>query len=76
MKKIAFYTSVPLIFMIAIVISCIEFVASVTKGITAVVEVLVSRWEYWTANIKPGEIINCPWKQSLMEVFGDAYQGY
>lgn len=76
MKKIVFYASVPLMIVIAIVIGCIEFVASVAKGIVAVVEALAWRWECWADDVKPGEIVDCPWKQSLMEVFGDAYQGY
>lgn len=76
MKQIAFYLSVPLIFAAAIVLGSIAFIASVLQGVIAVFEVLILRWECWTGDVKPGEIINCPWQQSIIEVFGDAYEGY
>lgn len=73
MKKIVFYASVPVIFVMAMVLAPVQFIVMVLSGIIAIIENIAMRWECWATDIKPGELINCPWKKSIIEVFGDTY---
>lgn len=74
MKKVLFYVSFPFLAMLAIMLACIEFIATCALGFVAMTEALAWRWECWIAGVKPGELLNCPWKKSIIEVFGDVYQ--
>ena len=69
MKKILFYTScialIPLILLKDMFTSIFE----VLTRASAVLDVVLARYEHWAFNVPKDTFFNCPWKRTLKQEY-------
>ncbi len=45
-------------------------------AVMGVFELAMFRFECWSADVKRGDLYNCPWERTYKQAFIEAYQGY
>jgi hypothetical protein len=69
MKKALWYTSLLVIVPFGIVFMFVQNAAIHLVAALSVVENVLFRWQLWAFNYPKGQLMNCPWRYTLRQVY-------
>lgn len=75
MKRVFFYLSMPLYFVFALIVMTLEALAAAVQAAMAVVEHIMSLYEFWAMSVPYASCINDPRLKTLGEVWHESFSG-
>lgn len=76
LKLVLWYLFVVPHFVLVILMGIVEVLMMFIRAVFAVIGVVSFRYECWSYGVKRDEIVNCPWKKTLQQVFCDEIKNY